>query len=331
MLAMRAGALLDLARVLRLAGRGAEAGPLAGLARDEGRRSEATPAPLRRDVGLLGRLLGQVLEEAGGPELLADVERLRRATIELRAADGHRRQARARVVELVASFDLDRAELLAQAFTVYFQLVNLAEEQHRVRTLRERHLAGGPVRESFAAAVQEVTEAAGTDGRAAQLRRDRPSPLDEVRSVMAVFDATLFRLVPATYRALEQALRGEASGTGPPPFPAYLRWGSWVGGDRDGNPSVTAETTRAAMAIQADHVLRGLEAVARRVGHALTVAGGSTPPAPELAASLARDRAGFRHRHPLAGRALPREAAAGGRAAGRHPGRPPGGGYRPGG
>ncbi|HEV3463324.1 MAG TPA: phosphoenolpyruvate carboxylase, partial [Actinomycetota bacterium] len=326
--------------------------------RDQGRRSEATPAPLRRDVRLLGRLLGQVLEEAGGPGLLADVERLRRATIGLRAADGHQREARARVVELVASFDLDRAELLAQAFTVYFQLVNLAEEQHRVRTLRERRLAGGPVRESFAAAVEEVTGAAGSDGlagllerlevapvltahptearrravvdalrriavelarldaprlpgddpatatrrlleeitglwRTAQLRRDRPTPLDEVRSVMAVFDATLFRLVPATYRALEEALTGEASGTGPPPFPAYLRWGSWVGGDRDGNPSVTAETTRATMAIQADHVLRGLEAVARRVGHALTAAAGTTPPSPELLASLERDRADF--------------------------------------
>ena len=337
---------------------GAGGSLVAALGRHEGRRSEATPAPLRRDVRLLGRLLGQVLEEAGGPELLADVERLRRATIDLRAADGHRRRDRARVVELVASFDLDRAELVARAFTVYFQLVNLAEEQHRVRTLRERNLAALTVRESFAAAVQEVTGAAGEDGlaalldrlevapvltahptearrravvdalrrvavelsrldaprlpgddqatatrrlleeitglwRTAQLRRDRPTPLDEVRSVMAVFDATLFRLVPATYRSLEQALRGEASGTGPPPFRAYLRWGSWVGGDRDGNPSVTAGTTRAAMAIQADHVLRGLEAVTRRVGHALTVAGGSTPPAPELVASLERDRADF--------------------------------------
>ena len=337
---------------------GAGGSLVAALGRHEGRRSEATPAPLRRDVRLLGRLLGQVLEEAGGPELLADVERLRRATIELRAADGHRRQARAQVVELVASFDLDRAELVARAFTVYFQLVNLAEEQHRVRTLRERNLAALTVRESFAAAVQEVTGAAGEAGlaglldrlevapvltahptearrravvdalrrvavelsrldaprlpgddqatatrrlleeitglwRTAQLRRDRPTPLDEVRSVMAVFDATLFRLVPATYRSLEQALRGQASGTGPPPFRAYLRWGSWVGGDRDGNPSVTAGTTRAAMAIQAEHVLRGLEAVTRRVGHALTVAAGSTPPAPELVASLERDRADF--------------------------------------
>jgi phosphoenolpyruvate carboxylase len=339
------------------AGRGA--GTLTAAGARIGQRSSAEmPASLRRDVRLLGRLLGQVLEETGGSGLLADVERLRRATIELRAADGQRRRARARVVELVASFDLDRAELLAQAFTVYFQLVNLAEEQHRVRTLRERRLAGGPVRESFAAAVEEVTATAGADGlagllerlevmpvltahptearrrtvvealrrvavellrldaprlpgddpatatrrlleeitglwRTAQLRRDRPTPLDEVRSVMAVFDATLFRLVPATYRALEEALTGEASGTGPPPFPAYLRWGSWVGGDRDGNPSVTAETTTAAMAIQADHVLRGLEAVTRRVGHALTAAASTTPPSPELVASLERDRADF--------------------------------------
>jgi phosphoenolpyruvate carboxylase len=319
------------------------------------------PAPLRRDVRLLGRLLGQVLEEAGGPSLLADVERLRRATIALRTADGGRRQARAQVAELVAGFDLDRAELVARAFTVYFQLVNLAEEQHRVRTLRERRQNGGPVRESFAAAVAEVRDADGDDGlaallerlevapvltahptearrravvdalrriaaellrldaprlpgddeatavrrlleeitglwRTAQLRRDRPSPLDEVRSVMAVFDATLFRLVPATYRALEQALAGDAAGTGPPPFRPYLRWGSWVGGDRDGNPNVTAETTRAAMAIQADHVLRGLEAVTRRVGHALTVSAASTPPSPELVASLERDQAAFPRR-----------------------------------
>jgi phosphoenolpyruvate carboxylase len=339
------------------AGRGDGAVTAAG-ARAERRTSEEMPGALRRDVRLLGGLLGRVLEEAGGPGLLEDVERLRRATIALRAADGGRREARARVVELVAGFDQDRAELLAQAFTVYFQLVNLAEEQHRVRTLRERRHNGGPVRESFEAAVAEVREAAGSDGlaglldrlevvpvltahptearrravvdalrriavelarldaprlpgddpatatrrlleeisglwRTAQLRRDRPSPLDEVRSVMAVFDATLFRLVPATYRALEQALTGEAAGTGPPPFRAYLRWGSWVGGDRDGNPSVTAETTRAAMAIQADHVLRGLEAVTRRVGHALTAAGSSTPPSPELLASLDRDAADF--------------------------------------
>jgi phosphoenolpyruvate carboxylase len=317
------------------------------------------PAPLRRDVGLLGRLLGRVLQEADGPGLLEDVERLRHATIALRGAGpGEREAARAKVVDLVAGFDLDRAELVARAFTVYFQLVNLAEEHHRVRTLRERSRGGGPVRESFDAAVQEVRAAAGDAGLAAlldrleimpvltahptearrravvealrrigaevarlddprlsaaeeadahrrlleevtilwrtgQLRRERPSPLDEVRTVAAVFDASLFQLVPAVYRSLERALVGDAAGTRRPPFRPFLRWGSWVGGDRDGNPNVTAGTTVAAMAVHADHVLRGLEAATRRVGRSLTVSAASTPPAPELLASLAADEAAF--------------------------------------
>jgi phosphoenolpyruvate carboxylase len=57
--------------------------PAAARARTE---REQTPAPLRRDVRLLGDMLGQVLVEAEGPELLADVERLRRAAIELRGS-----------------------------------------------------------------------------------------------------------------------------------------------------------------------------------------------------------------------------------------------------
>ncbi|HYT26973.1 MAG TPA: phosphoenolpyruvate carboxylase, partial [Actinomycetota bacterium] len=129
--------------------------------------------------------------------------------------------------------------------------------------------------------------------RTEQLRRERPTPLDEVRTVMSVFDETVFRLVPTVYRQLERAIAGDAAGTGPPPLRPFLRWGSWVGGDRDGNPNVTAEVTRAAMGIQADHVLRGLEAGTRRVGRSLTVSAGSTPPSPELAASLERDEAAF--------------------------------------
>src|SRR2546428_13460178 len=98
--------------------------------------SAEVPAALRREVRHLSTLLGRVLEEAGGSELLADVERLRRATIALRRQPtvAHRRH----VMEVVASFDVERAEQVARAFTVYFQLVNLAEEHQRVRALRER-------------------------------------------------------------------------------------------------------------------------------------------------------------------------------------------------
>jgi phosphoenolpyruvate carboxylase len=347
-------------------GPGTPATPPAAQARLE---PEQTPAPLRRYVRLLGGALGQVLVESDGPDLLADVERLRRAAIELRVGGDRERQLR-RVVDIVAGLDLDRAELVARAFTVYFQLVNLAEEHYRARILRERSRAEDPpgearaeplpprqpLRESLAEAVVAVRSAARDEAltpllrrlqvqpvltahptearrravvdalrritglverlddprrsvsedadarrrlleevtilwRTAQLRRQRPSALDEVRTVMSVFDETLFRLVPALYRELDLALHGEAVGTGPPGFPPFLRWGSWVGGDRDGNPTVTSEVTRAAMAIQVEHVLLGLEAVTRRVARSLSISAASTPASPALLTSLEQDEA----------------------------------------
>jgi len=68
--------------------------------------------------------------------------------------------------------------------------------------------------------------------------------------------------------------------------PAYLRIGSWVGGDRDGNPHVTADVTRQTVEIQADHVLRALENAATRIGRTLTVDEQATPPSPALARRL---------------------------------------------
>src|SRR6266511_1917164 len=121
--------------------------------------AEEMPEALRRDVGLLRRLLGPVLEKSGGPELLADVDRLRRPTIAQREEPtGERRQ---NVLEVVDSFDLDRAESVARAFTVYFHLVNLAEERHRVRTLQERGRSPGPIKETIEAAVSEIRERDG--------------------------------------------------------------------------------------------------------------------------------------------------------------------------
>ena len=70
---------------------------------------------------------------------------------------------------------------------------------------------------------------------------------------------------------------GRRSGQEPPLAPAFLRYGSWIGADRDGNPHVTAEVTLQAAEIQADHALRALENAATRIGRALTVH------APELA------------------------------------------------
>ena len=125
--------------------------------------------------------------------------------------------------------------------------------------------------------------------RTSVLRATRPGPLDEVRTIMTVFDQTLFRAVPRLYRATEVTLVGEASGSVPTPVPAFVRFGSWVGGDRDGNPFVTAEVTRQAVATHAEHALRWLDQSVMRVGRTLTLDEGDTPPSRELVESLAAD------------------------------------------
>jgi phosphoenolpyruvate carboxylase len=107
--------------------------------------------------------------------------------------------------------------------------------------------------------------------RTSALRSQAMQPLDEVRSGAAVFDETLFRLAPGVYRALDRALQGEASGSVAPQAPAFLRFGSWIGADRDGNPFVTAAITEQTAGIQAEHALRALENATTRIGRSLTI------------------------------------------------------------
>ena len=339
---------------------GRVSGEAFGVSRDADRLR--MPEPMRRDVRLLGDLLGQVLRESGGQDLLDDVERLRRAVIAARQGgsrdgptdDGAADPAGDEIAELVASWPLDRAELVARAFTVYFHLTNLAEEQQRVRTLRERDSGAAPVRESLAAAVAEFRQEQGTDqlddlltrlrvhpvltahptearrravvtalrrisvllaaldhdrrGAAEQseirrrlreeidllwltspLRDKAMEPIDEVRTVMAAFDETLFTVAPTLYRALDEANRGQADAHAAPAasaIPAFLRFGSWVGADRDGNPFVTAQVTRETAVIQADHALRALENATTRIGRALTVHADAAPPSPDFTLAL---------------------------------------------
>ena len=305
--------------------------------------SRRVPAAMRRDVRVLGKILGQVIAESDGQDLLADVEDLRHRVIAARqdeAADDHDEEAAAaadaEIAALVASWPLARAEAVARAFTVYFHLANLAEEHQRIRTLRERDSGAELVRESLAAAMATLGETIGPDERAVLLGRlevhpvltahptearrravteslrrvgaqldavDDPrlgaathaearrrlreeidllwrtsplrsqamQPLDEVRSGAAVFDETLFRLAPSVYRALDLALQPDASGTAIPQAPAFLRFGSWIGADRDGNPFVTAAVTTQTAQIQADHAVRALENAATRIGRSLTI------------------------------------------------------------
>jgi len=124
--------------------------------------------------------------------------------------------------------------------------------------------------------------------RTALVRSRRLEPLDEVRTMMAVFDETLFRLAPSLYRAAANALGDDNAET---TVPAFLRLGSWVGGDRDGNPLVTAEVTRQTVDVHADHAVRALENATRRIGMSLSLDDALAPPNAALVAALADDRA----------------------------------------
>ncbi|MFN8624194.1 MAG: phosphoenolpyruvate carboxylase, partial [Chloroflexota bacterium] len=331
--------------------------------------------PLSREVKLLGALLGQVMVEQRGLAFLGLVERVRRATIELRRSGSE--AARRTLQRELDALELGDAEGLIRAFSLYFLLTNLAEEKERVRRLRRRGrsttasmtdgtisaavramrrsgLSGARVRgmvESLS--IDLVLTAHPTEARrrttlvalgrcyrllerlddprltqaedlevrrrlreeiallwhTSALRVEAPSPLDEVRSVMAFFDESLYVIAPRLLRQMDLALDADAgdarrtddtpraaadsgaSGTRPPRTGPYLRWGSWVGGDRDGNPNVTAAITREAMRIQADHVLHGHEAVARRLMQTVAPIVPEARTHPVLAARLADDTA----------------------------------------
>ncbi|MFE6734417.1 phosphoenolpyruvate carboxylase [Microbacterium sp. NPDC057650] len=133
-------------------------------------------------------------------------------------------------------------------------------------------------------ALRRMLEEVDTLWRTAPLRAQKPTPTDEVRTVMSVFDETLFTTVPHIYRRIDDDLRGEESGDSAPVVPPFVRIGSWVGGDRDGNPFVTSSVTREASAIAAEHVLRGLESAIERIGRTLTLDAEGTPPSTEVQA-----------------------------------------------
>ncbi|MGO1316582.1 MAG: phosphoenolpyruvate carboxylase [Cellulomonadaceae bacterium] len=306
------------------------------------------PGPLRSDVRLLGELLGQVLTESVGADLLQDVEALRSLAIAGYIEEGSASIEAAEA--LIESFSAERAEDVARAFSCYFHLVNLAEEHHRVRVLREREASAATedagAHDSFGAAVVRLREEVGpaeasrrvrelefrpvltahptearrravaaairritvlleerdrlaggislTDNqrqllaeidalwRTAPLRSTKPSPLDEVRTAMSTFDETLFQVFPHVYRLFDDWINEDAAGLVPPSVPPFVRLGSWIGGDRDGNPNVTASVTKQAAAIANEHILRALETVALRLGRALTLDAGTTPPSAEL-------------------------------------------------
>ncbi|HEX8680674.1 MAG TPA: phosphoenolpyruvate carboxylase [Ardenticatenaceae bacterium] len=277
---------------------------------------------LSEQIHLLGDMLGETIIEQEGQPLYDLVEEIRAL------AKAHRRgddAAGARLLALVEALPLEQARGVVKAFTTYFQLVNLAEEEERVRVLhrrsREAEQEGKPMGETIAAAIARLRdEALSADEIQTLLRRlyimpvftahpteakrrtmltklarmttylhrldfhlltpqqeanalemlreeiaslwqtddtrDRqPTVLDEVRNGLYYFESTLFDLLPQIYDELESAL---ARYYPEQPFrvPTFLRYGSWIGGDRDGNPFVTPTVTEETLREQKAMALR---------------------------------------------------------------------------
>ena len=310
-------------------------------------RSEEDHAHLRRDIRLLGEILGETIARQEGPEVLALVEEVRAASKRERAAhdDGDHELA-----GLLAAMAAPTALLLARAFGAYFQLANVAEQVHRTAVLRrsrreeqtwlrdalvrvvDRGLPAELVEETLTrlelrpvftahptesarrsvlskmlsvAGLVEAIGAAPTEAAAAraerhlralvevlwqtdELRSGRPRPEDEARNVLYYLGQLARLSVPNLLEELDDELArvGCRLGFGVSP----LRFGSWVGGDRDGNPSVTPDVTREVLVLQ--HEL-GIGRLVAEVDALIQVLSSSTAivgVSPALLESLEADR-----------------------------------------
>jgi phosphoenolpyruvate carboxylase len=270
--------------------------------------------PLRNDIRLLGRLLGDTVREQEGDAVFELIERVRQTAVSF-ARNGDP-AARAELASLLDPLPRDTTQAVVRAFSYFLQLANIAEDEHHIRRRRAHDLVGSPPREGslihaldqlaasdvapeavadfFAhALVAPVLTAHPTEVQRQSLIRNhrdlarlldqrerlqmtpeeeaendlglatailtlwqsrmlrpvRLKVLDEVKNGISYFKETFFTELPRLYIQVTQQLQKRY----PQTFwalPPFYRVGSWIGGDRDGNPFVTAEILRETLRLQ---------------------------------------------------------------------------------
>lgn len=266
---------------------------------------------LRARVRLFGNLLGEVLKEQTGERVFDTVETLRRGFIRLRQR--HNPKLHSRLMTQIRTLDPKTLNLVVRAYGLYFNLVNIAEEdfshQHRRRqirrglrlwkgsfydTIREFAKSGMtsaqlqklldrvvymPVFTAHPTEAKRRTvmdlqrrifllcgeldrpEVSGVERerlnqqvkamilallKTNEVRTTRPEVHDEIRLGMYYFRTSIFGAIPVAYRYLERAVKlnfNDKNPDEPVQAPSLFRFGSWIGGDRDGNPFVTRDVT----------------------------------------------------------------------------------------
>src|SRR6202453_3459085 len=311
---------------------------------------ESTSESLSTEIRRLGHTLGEIIIKLEGKEIFNLEEKLRLLAKSSRAGES---EADRKLRDTVQKLTPSQASRMAMAFTVYFELVNLAEETHRVRLLRQRRRAQytvrgtPPMRESIGAALREL-KAKGVPADQVQVlldklcielvftahpteakrrtmltklqrlaqrlhdpealvedkvtgvgtpralereitslwltdrsRTNRPEVTDEVLTGLWYFDTTLWETVPLLQDELERALAETY-----PTIKAPTRWitfGSWMGGDRDGNPNVTPAVTAKTLMHHRRLALDKLNIALRDLSHLVSVSSRLDEISPELA------------------------------------------------
>jgi phosphoenolpyruvate carboxylase len=179
------------------------------------------------------------------------------------------------------SAGLDRSallECLSRISVIPVFTAHPTEVSRRTVLFKRRRIADAleqldqlPLTDAAAAAQQDaITEEIATLWQTDEVRRRRPSVRDEIQMGLDYFPAVLFDTVPTLYNEMAEALRQEY-GEQPAAreLPSVVRFGSWIGGDRDGNPYVTPDVTRDALQMARetvlDHYVRVLETLTERL------------------------------------------------------------------
>ena len=121
-----------------------------------------------------------------------------------------------------------------------------------------------------------------------EVRSTRPRVKDEISNGLFYFHESLFNAVPATYRNMEKAIK-RIYDSDNVVIPSFLKFGSWIGGDRDGNPNVKPKTTILALRMQNQEILLQYLNRLRELGKVLTFSSLMCEPSSELLASLDSD------------------------------------------